>query len=123
MHCAALYDIVRQTKLNVFKGLDNTQWRAVRKIIIGAILGTDMVHHFSTISKLQVFIEMNGKDLQQDIIGNKCTAENMTGLTEVNNREFMIEVFLHAGERAKRASFEEDEHTRDESREMATPTY
>jgi len=28
-----------------------------------------------------------------------------------------------SGERAKRASFDEDEHTRDESREMATDIY
>ena len=48
MHCATLYEIVRNKKLDVFKGLDSQQWRAVRKVIITSILGTDMVHHFST---------------------------------------------------------------------------
>ena len=98
MHCATLYEIVRDSKVDVFKGLDGHQWRAVRKVIISSILGTDMVHHFSTISKLQVFYEMNGKKLQQEIISGQCNAETASGLMEASNRSFIIEVFLHAAD-------------------------
>ena len=86
MHCATLYEIIRNSKVDVFKGLDASQWRAVRQVIIASILATDMVHHFSTISKLQVFHEMNGKKLQQEIITGQCNAETASGLMEISNR-------------------------------------
>jgi hypothetical protein len=54
MHCAVLYEILGKPSTNIFGGLTEVQWRDSRKIILNAILGTDMVNHFDQISKAQV---------------------------------------------------------------------
>ena len=98
MHCATLYEVVGDSKFDVFSGLAPDQWRAVRKIVISAILGTDMIHHFPLISKMQVFYEMYGKELQNQIANGECNVETAPGMKEAANRSFMIDVFLHAAD-------------------------
>ena len=44
MHCAVLYDMLRQPNLNIFVNLTEQQWRDSRKIIIHCILGTTCIH-------------------------------------------------------------------------------
>ncbi|EFN56311.1 hypothetical protein CHLNCDRAFT_10254, partial [Chlorella variabilis] len=54
-HVAALYSLLlSKPQLNIFARLDVAQWREVRKMVIGAVLSTDMVHHFPMVSKLEV---------------------------------------------------------------------
>ena len=98
MHVATLYQIVSRPGLNIFEGLDPDQWRAMRKLIISAILGTDMIHHFPLISKLQVFYELNARELTSQIANGTCNAENAHGMKEVKERSFIIDVFLHAAD-------------------------
>jgi cAMP-specific phosphodiesterase 4 len=98
MHCATLYEVVGNAKYDIFQGLETDQWRAVRKIVISAILGTDMIHHFPLISKMQVFYEMYGKELQNQIANGECNVETAPGMKEAANRSFMIDVFLHAAD-------------------------
>ena len=43
-----------QSGSNIFVNLTEAQWLESHKVIICAILGTDMVHHFEQISKTQV---------------------------------------------------------------------
>ena len=62
-HLAALYALLHeQPEVNVFAGLDGGQWKQVRKIIIDAILHTDMTYHFPTVSKVSL------KDKQDQLI-------------------------------------------------------
>jgi hypothetical protein len=56
MHCVALYQVLSKEDCNVFKQLSDPEWREARKIILTAILGTDMSHHFEQISKTQVCV-------------------------------------------------------------------
>ena len=46
--------VVMQAESNIFVNLTEAQWRESRKVILFAILGTDMAHHFEQISKTQV---------------------------------------------------------------------
>ena len=57
MHCALLYTILSDPEKNIFIGLTDSQWRESRKVIIASILGTDMMHHFEQISKVQVSLK------------------------------------------------------------------
>lgn len=52
-HAAALFDLLAlRPELDVLSHLPAREWRAVRANIIGAILHTDMIHHFPMISKV-----------------------------------------------------------------------
>lgn len=59
MHCAKLFEIVRQPKTAVFANLDRQQYREVRQVCIEAILHTDNIHHFTMVKELQMLYEMN----------------------------------------------------------------
>ena len=53
-------------------------------------------------------------------IANKTTAKMSAIKLMKNALEKIVQMQLRRGERVKRASLDEDEHTRDESREMAS---
>ena len=56
---------------NIFLSLSDAQWRESRKVILTAILGTDMSHHFEQISKIQLFLEVNKDDIH-DFCAGAC---------------------------------------------------
>lgn len=52
-HVAALYGLLAaKPDANIFRELDPGQWREVRRVLIAAVLHTDMVHHFTMVSKV-----------------------------------------------------------------------
>ena len=54
-HIACLYTLVDAVpEANVFANIppDSALWKDIRKMIISAILHTDMVHHFPIVSKV-----------------------------------------------------------------------
>ena len=56
-HIACLYTLVEAVPAaNVFANIpaDTPLWKDIRKMIISAILHTDMVHHFPLVSKVQL---------------------------------------------------------------------
>ncbi|KAL4448605.1 hypothetical protein ABPG75_005824 [Micractinium tetrahymenae] len=64
-HIACLYSLLlSKPHLNIFARLDAAQWKEVRKSVIGAILATDMVHHFPMVSRLEVFYELHAANIQ-----------------------------------------------------------
>jgi hypothetical protein len=54
MHCTILYDILRNEETDIFATLSDPDWRQARKVILTAILATDMAVHFESVSKLKV---------------------------------------------------------------------
>lgn len=54
MHCVVLYEVLAKEEYNIFRGLDESQWREARKIIIYIILGTDMMNHPQQIKDTKV---------------------------------------------------------------------
>lgn len=64
-HVACLYAVVeRKPEVNVFSGLDAATWKEVRRLVIAAVLHTDMTQHFPMVSKLEVFLELHHADIQ-----------------------------------------------------------
>jgi len=95
MHCSVIYEVLKKEKCNIFAGLSESQWRDSRKVILTAVLGTDMSHHFEQISKTQVFLEVNGDDIHKFCAGEKNTIEC---LAQEKDRMFLLEICLHCAD-------------------------
>lgn len=95
MHCAVIYEVLKKEKSNIFVGLTDSQWRDTRKLIIHAVLGTDMSHHFEQISKTQLFSEVNSEDIHKFCAGEKNTIDC---LAQEKDRLFLLEVCLHCAD-------------------------
>jgi cAMP-specific phosphodiesterase 4 len=64
-HVACLYKLISdKPEIDVFKNLDAPTWKEVRRMVIAAILHTDMTQHFPMVSKLEVFLELKAADIQ-----------------------------------------------------------
>ncbi len=51
-HLAAMYGLLAGgAKADVLAAVDPARWRELRKLIINAVIHTDMVHHFPMVSK------------------------------------------------------------------------
>merc|ERR550532_184275 len=53
MHCSMLFEIVQQPECNVLGHVPQEEMRELRKLVISAILHTDMAHHASVIKALR----------------------------------------------------------------------
>jgi len=63
MHCARLFEIMKNPAVAVFGTLSKEQYKEVRTICIEAILSTDKACLVSTVKTLQMFCEMNSGHL------------------------------------------------------------
>jgi cAMP-specific phosphodiesterase 4 len=62
---ACLYKLISERPdIDIFKNLDTPTWKEVRRMVIAAILHTDMTQHFPMVSKLEVFLELKAADIQ-----------------------------------------------------------
>ena len=94
-HCVELYSILSKAETNIFANLTDTQYRDARKIILHAILGTDMTHHFKQITETNLFAELHTENIHEFCVGNVSTIDC---LGEEKNRLFLIEMCLHCAD-------------------------
>jgi cAMP-specific phosphodiesterase 4 len=61
-HVAALYSLCASApEADVFAGLvDDAGWRAARKLVVSAVLATDMAHHFKLVAQAELYLELHG---------------------------------------------------------------
>ena len=60
-HCAALFGLcAAQPEADVFAGLDDSAWRAARRVVLGAVLATDMAHHCKLMAQAELYLELHG---------------------------------------------------------------
>jgi len=52
-HIAQTFEIMSQDKYDILKEFDSATYKKIRKLMIGAILATDMANHFSKLSILK----------------------------------------------------------------------
>lgn len=52
-HVATTFEILKVDKYNIFSALSKEEYKRVRKMMIGAILATDMALHFAKIGVLK----------------------------------------------------------------------
>ena len=60
-HIANTFEIIQQDKYDILRDFDKATYKKIRKLMIGAILATDMANHFS---KLSIF---KGKVMSADV--------------------------------------------------------
>mmetsp|Transcript_20194 Transcript_20194/g.68700 ORF Transcript_20194/g.68700 Transcript_20194/m.68700 type:complete len:901 (-) Transcript_20194:126-2828(-) len=92
-HIACLYHLVsdpEKAEANIFASLDEAQFKDVRRIIINAVLHTDMVHHFKTVSQVDVFYELHQKDIELNT--EVCIYETQ------EDRQFVMALLLHTAD-------------------------
>jgi len=94
-HIACLYSLVtNHPDADIFKLLDDEQWREVRRLIIEAVLHTDMVHHFSMVSQVEVFWELHGEEIAR--FGTEEQGESL--YTRPEDRNFLFGLLLHSAD-------------------------
>ena len=83
---------------NVFSGLDEDLYREVRKIIIAAVLHTDMSHHFKMVSQMEVFCELHSASIAANTrrVERGLLVECVYDTPE--DRLFVLRVILHAAD-------------------------
>merc|ERR1712070_1080117 len=59
MHCAKMFELLRQPLLGVFDDLSETHKREVRTVAIEAIIHTDFAHHFSLARDTSMIYDSN----------------------------------------------------------------
>ena len=57
MHVAKLYTVLKNEDSNMFSTLNDDQWRHAWKTIVGAVLATDMCHHFPMVEDVRQFYD------------------------------------------------------------------
>jgi hypothetical protein len=93
MHCAELFMLCKNQTINIFKTLAVEEYREVRNLILKAILGTDMGHHFNHMSDFRSKL-----DIERAIAINPFLAETTSADQRMMKVDMvvMVSLFLSA---------------------------
>lgn len=58
-----LFNLLNDFNMNIFKDVENFEYKYIRKLIILNIIATDMANHFNDLKKLQNFMKNDSSDL------------------------------------------------------------
>jgi cAMP-specific phosphodiesterase 4 len=90
MHCAMTFSITSGTPgANIFQTLKKPAALESRKIMIEAILHTDMIHHFEQVKEMQVLYQMNSDTLER---------ESAKVFREKDTKQKVLNLLLHAAD-------------------------
>lgn len=96
-HLATLFKLFREKPhANVLSRCDQETLKGVRKILVDAVLHTDMQKHFPMVSRAQLYSELNKELVAQAARGDEDACRRMTAQTE--DRSFFMHLFLHAAD-------------------------
>lgn len=104
MHCAKMFDIVKEEKTNIFSKLPREKYQESRKLCIDVILHTDMINHFPMLKSLTMIYEMNAAVFDANKLDLSCpeefeqTPQEIQVLAEADNRRQMCCLFLHSAD-------------------------
>ena len=92
-HVSTLYQLMADyPEADVFKALDDADWLEARKLVITVVLHTDMVHHFKSLSQLEVFYELNTEKIKEAGNSDLCICEKS------DERELIFSAILHSAD-------------------------
>mmetsp|Transcript_62235 Transcript_62235/g.148499 ORF Transcript_62235/g.148499 Transcript_62235/m.148499 type:complete len:929 (+) Transcript_62235:82-2868(+) len=93
MHCAKLFEMLKDPGSNVFRGVDKNLYKEIRMSIIDAILHTDMTKHNELVKDASMFYQMNSGD-------ESDWTKKVVTLLEENpaNKQMILNVLLHAAD-------------------------
>ena len=100
MHAAVLYEVLKADKTNLFKPLQaasRQDWVDLRKTIIGAILATDMAHHFEMVKEVGYFAEINEAKIKWHA-EPPSKGNGLEFYADPEHRTFFINLFMHSAD-------------------------
>jgi len=101
MHCSKLFEILGLDECNVFAHTSSVQFALIRKMIIDAILNTDMASHRRCIQDLQALFTDNIDVFRGKPTGfGGLTAQQAEALRITSNKAVVHRTMLHAADRS-----------------------
>lgn len=101
MHCARLFEILGTAKASLFAKFQKSMYQEVRKVVIEAVLHTDMIHHFEMIKDLQMMYEVGEeiwsmqKELFEEDGSEYPTSEAVDQYRTADSKKLMRNMMLH----------------------------
>jgi cAMP-specific phosphodiesterase 4 len=88
----------QEDEANIFAALDDVLYREVRRIIIAAVLHTDMSHHFKMVSQMEVFYELHSEGIKANTrrVNRGIMVDCIYDKSD--DRQFVLNVILHAAD-------------------------
>lgn len=98
MHCAKLYNLLGNAETALFASLEQSTQTEVRKVVISAILNTDMALHTGMQKSLQMTYQMNQEVFRPKPEGAGLTPEELQIISQADNKQMVIDMSLHAAD-------------------------
>lgn len=102
MHCAKLYAVLAQPETDLFVAMSKVQLKEVRKIIIDAILHTDMMSHQAMVKDLQAMYQGNmevfTENAESNAESNVHTESEIEVLSQPATKVLIMNVILHGAD-------------------------
>lgn len=96
-HLATLFKLFRERPhANVFSRCDGETLKGVRRLVVEAVLCTDMQKHFPMVSKAQLYAELNKDVIALAARDDEEARRGMAASQE--DRSFFMNLFLHAAD-------------------------
>uniref|UniRef100_A0A7S3YAY4 PDEase domain-containing protein n=1 Tax=Heterosigma akashiwo TaxID=2829 RepID=A0A7S3YAY4_HETAK len=96
MHSSVLFEILKEPETNVLVKLDKETFTSVRKLMVQAILGTDMKSHFAQINQINALQEKHGGEFLAFHAGEVPAPECLRETSE--HKLFLVEMLLHSAD-------------------------
>jgi len=98
MHCSVLFSIVSSSPgANIFRKLNDSQFKDARRICIETILHTDNVHHFEMVKEMQLFYHAHSDTMGQSGVEFPTAAE-VEVFKQGANRRLVLNTLLHGAD-------------------------
>eukprot|EP00479_Gromia_sphaerica_P014373 TRINITY_DN850_c0_g1_i1.p1 TRINITY_DN850_c0_g1~~TRINITY_DN850_c0_g1_i1.p1 ORF type:complete len:303 (+),score=50.45 TRINITY_DN850_c0_g1_i1:284-1192(+) len=101
-HCATTFRILSNPQHNILSSLGKDEYRSVRKLIISAILSTDMTCHFDMIKRFNTRLEARWATPNQKSTArrpsHKSSGHGRKIFLNAADRELVMSVFLHGAD-------------------------
>jgi cAMP-specific phosphodiesterase 4 len=98
MHCAKLYAVLGQPETDIFAAMSKVQLKEVRRIIIDAILHTDMMSHQSMVKDLQATYQANEEVFTENVEASVHTESEVEVLSQPGTKTLIMNVILHGAD-------------------------
>eukprot|EP00928_Gymnodinium_smaydae_P024615 TRINITY_DN1986_c0_g1_i1.p1 TRINITY_DN1986_c0_g1~~TRINITY_DN1986_c0_g1_i1.p1 ORF type:complete len:2362 (-),score=606.06 TRINITY_DN1986_c0_g1_i1:70-7155(-) len=98
MHCCRLFENLAQADANIFASTTSDQYRELRKMIIRAILHTDIVLHAAMVKELELLYEMNSKVFDQHAESGVASEQVNGVLSTADNKILVAKLIVHAAD-------------------------
>lgn len=98
MHAATFFDVLRRDECNILKALEADETSSIRGLIISAILGTDMIHHFNQVADMNVFFQAYGEQGAAFDAAAQGAGSLPEFVADPGTRQFWLDMLLHAAD-------------------------